>query len=65
MVCLITEIQISLATVLDFLTSLFENGLGYSSINTARSALSALGLMFDNVLVGVHPLVVRFMKGEN
>lgn len=59
----ISEIQISLATVLDFLTSLFENGLGYSSINTARSALSALGLMFDNVLVGAHPLVIRFMKG--
>ena len=59
----ISEIQISIATVLDFLTSLFENGLGYSSINTARSALSALGLMFDNVLVGAHLLVIRFMKG--
>jgi hypothetical protein len=30
---------------------------------TARSALSALGIMFDNVLVGAHPLVIRFMKG--
>ena len=30
---------------------------------TARSAMSALGLMFDNVLVGAHPLVIRFMKG--
>ena len=59
----ISEIQISIATVLDFLTSLFENGLGYSSINTARSALSALGTMFDNVLVGAHLLVIRFMKG--
>ena len=59
----ISEVQISINIVLDYLTILFENGLGYSSINTARSALSALGLVIDNVLVGAHPLVVRFMKG--
>lgn len=48
---------------MDFLTDLFEAGLGYSSLNTARSALSAFGLTFSNVPVGRHPLVVRFMKG--
>lgn len=32
-------------------------------MNTARSALSAIGLVFDGVSVGSHPLVIRFMKG--
>ena len=59
----IGEIQTSLNNILDFLTHLYESKLSYSSINTARSALSALGLMVDNILVGQHPLVVRFMKG--
>lgn len=35
----------------------------YSSINSARSALSALGLVRDGVSIGAHPIVIRFMKG--
>ena len=42
---------------------MFEKGLGYSSINTARSALSALGLKFDSILVGQHPLIIRYLRG--
>jgi hypothetical protein len=40
-----------------------KKGLGYSSINIARSALSALGLKFDSILVGQHPLIIRYLRG--
>lgn len=48
---------------LDFLTSLYRNGLGYSAINTARSALSSVMSLADKNTFGEHPLVVRFLKG--
>ena len=49
--------------VLQFLTTLYEEGLEYSAINTARSALSAVVILPDNKTVGSHPSVVRFLKG--
>ena len=55
--------QSSLNNVLDFLTELFESGIGYSAINTARSALSVLGIMCDGVTIGAHPVVIRYLKG--
>lgn len=48
--------------ILDFLTKLYNKGLGYSAINTARSALSSV-IITDQATVGNHPLVKRFMKG--
>ena len=48
--------------VIDFLSQLFEKGLGYSCINSARSALSTF-ININNNQVGQHPLVVRLMKG--
>ena len=33
------------------------------TISSARSALSALELVYDGVSVGSHPIVIRFMKG--
>ena len=48
---------------MDFLAQLFELGSSYSAINSARSALSAVGLVMDGFAAGAHPLVVRFMKG--
>ncbi|KAK6181896.1 hypothetical protein SNE40_009674 [Patella caerulea] len=59
----ISGIQVSLVNVIDFLTKLFDDGAGYSAINTARSSLSAIGLIFDGFLVGKHPMVIRFLKG--
>ena len=53
----------NIACVLEFLKSLFDEGLGYSSINSARSALSLLLPNIDHCMVGSHPLVVRFLKG--
>lgn len=54
-----------LPLVLDFLTMLHENGLSYSSVNTARSMLSSI-LQLDinsSIPVGQLPIVKRFMKG--
>ena len=59
----ISGFQVSLNDVLDFLADLFEQGLKYSAINSARSALSAIGLIIDGFAVGAHPLVIRFLKG--
>lgn len=53
----------SIDNILEFLTSLFEMELGYSSLNTARGALSALGLKCEGHLVGSHPLVIRYLRG--
>lgn len=49
--------------MLDFLAELVEAELSYSAINSARSALSAIGLVKDGCSVGTHPLVIRFLKG--
>ena len=51
----------TLAQGLSFLWHLFNEGLGYSAINTARSALSAV-VSIDNVPFGQHRLVTRFLK---
>ena len=59
----ISPVCSSLNYILDFLTFLFESNLGYSSINTARSALSAIGIVIDGFAAGSHPLVIRFLKG--
>ena len=49
--------------VLNFLTYCFDQlKLGYSAINTVRSALSAF-LIVEQHPVGTHPLVVKFVKG--
>ncbi len=48
--------------VCDFLQCLFESGVEYSGVNTARSALSAF-LFHDEKTIGKHPIVCRLMKG--
>ena len=58
----INYIQSTLNEDLDFFTSLYENSLSYSAINSARSALSAFGIVHDGVTFGSHPIVIRFMK---
>ena len=54
----------SITLVLEFLYSLHAKGLGYSAINTARSAISSV--LYSRSLktdVGSHKLVCRFIKG--
>ena len=50
----------SVISVLSFLTSLFERGIGYSQINKARSALSVL---YPDMQIGRHSLISRFLHG--
>ena len=57
-------IYTTVGVVLDFLTNLFEAAHSYSSINTARSALSTVVILQDETTtVGKHPLICKFMKG--
>ena len=49
---------------INFLTELFlEDNLGYSAMNTARSALSTIMVTTTDQLFGSHPLVKRLLKG--
>ena len=48
---------------LQFLMSLYNQGLTYSTINTARSALSLILNIDGPHPFGSHPLVSRFLKG--
>ena len=54
-----------LPVVFDFLTTLHENGLSHSTVNTVRSMLpSILQLNIKSCLpIGQLPIVKRFMKG--
>ena len=56
----ITAYSPTLMDVLKFLHTQLH--LAYSALNTARSALSCV-ISIDNVPVGQHPLVCRFVKG--
>ena len=51
-----------LETVINFLTSLYESDLGYSAINTARSALSTF-ITCEGKPIGTHPVIIRLLKG--
>lgn len=42
---------------------MFNNGLGYSGVNTAKSAISSFLSVTCNVQIGNNALVKRFMKG--
>ena len=47
---------------LSFLVTLFEKGLRYSGLNSARSALSCVLPSFDGHNFGAHPFTVRLLK---
>eukprot|EP00794_Sanderia_malayensis_P014717 gene14717-16247_t len=49
--------------VLSFLTMIHEDGLSYSSVNTAKSALSSVLDLGTEIPLGQLPLIKRFMKG--
>ncbi|XP_068734454.1 uncharacterized protein [Montipora capricornis] len=48
---------------IDFLVTQYKRGLTYSSLNTARCALSTVILLPNGITFGNHPLVTRLMKG--
>ena len=49
--------------VLDYLTDMFKQGLGYSAINTAKSAISTFCKLLNNTDIGHEPVIQLFMKG--
>jgi len=59
----INPLSASIENGLEFLYQQYENGLSYSGINTARSALSTVIFLPDGGSFGNHPLVSRFLKG--
>ena len=59
----IDSVCVDVNNVLDIVTEQFESGCGYSSVNTARCALSAIGSVKDGFAIGAHPIGIRFMKG--
>lgn len=48
---------------MDFLAELFESGLSYSALNTARSALATVVILPDGQSIGSHPLIKRMLRG--
>lgn len=46
---------------LNFLLTLYNKGLSYSTLNTARSAISTI-VKIEGGDVGTNPVVTRFMK---
>ena len=61
----IDPIYINITDALEFLATMFDQKLSYSSINSARSALSTILKTSSNCnyTFGEHPDVKRFMKG--
>ena len=59
----IDQFNSDINNVLLYLSELFNSGIGYSGINTAKSALSSLIGIVANIVIGSHLLVRRFMKG--
>ena len=59
----INSLHPSVIDVLNFLSETFHRGVGYESINTARGALSAIGIILEGCRAGNHPLVNRFLRG--
>ena len=53
----------TVAEGVNFIGELYDEGIGYSGLNTARSALSAIITLSNNISFGYHPSVPRFMKG--
>ena len=49
--------------VANFLADLFKEGYLYRSLNSYRSAISALYSKVDGYSVGQHPLITRMLKG--
>ena len=59
----IDPISFAVQPFLEFLTSLFQEGLQYRTINTIRSAVSMTHSHIEGSPIGQHPLVSRLLRG--
>ena len=55
--------QVSIYSIIEYLTKLFQEGKEHSTINTTRSMLSVTLPPIDGSVIGKHPLVCQFMQG--
>ena len=56
-------IQAPIEQVGNFLSDCYDEGKGYSTLNSYRSALSSTLSPVNNCAVGSHPLITRLLKG--
>ena len=59
----INPLSASISDVIEFITSGFQLGLQYSTLNSPRSALSATLPSCEGVPVGQHPLIATLLQG--
>ena len=59
----LNSVHASVESILEFLTSEFNLGRAYRTLNVYRSAISSTHPKIDSVRVGEHPLVVQLLKG--
>ena len=59
----VNPISPTVAEGVKFIGELYDEGIGYSGLNTGRSALSAIITLSNNISFGYHTSVPRFMKG--
>ena len=59
----INSLNPAVADIVNFLSDTYHRGVGYDSVNTARGALSSLGIVVDGYRAGNHPLVNRLLRG--
>ena len=48
---------------MDFLADLEERGAGFSTVNTAKAALSSVIILPSGGELSKHPIIIRFMRG--
>ena len=59
----INPVHCPVSDILEFLAAIFDEGREHSTINGARSAISAYHAHVDNKPVGEHPLICALVKG--
>ena len=59
----INPFQAIIYNITEYLTSLFQEGREYSTINTKHSMLSVTLPPVDGSVIGKHPIICRFMQG--
>ena len=59
----INSVHAPIEAILEFLTSEYNAGKAYRTLNVYRSAISSTHPSIDSVRVGEHPLVVQLLKG--
>ena len=63
---LVNSLSPTVSDILRFLHTLYQQDLSYSTLNTARSALSTLLMQhssYSHPCLATHPFIIRYMRG--